>query len=141
MTSHSKKLFHASSEYASLSYRFNSLSLSYSYTRRGRSTDPKSQQELQLWKQRCAKQVIRPGGKRWRKKKEDNDEGDDTERKCGEEAQREGIKHGEKQFRRQLSVSRAKIAGQFPPLRACANLFLLRFCRLVRPPLFSRFSR
>lgn len=60
------------------------------------------------------------GGKEWR---------DGSEGKCGEEEQREGIKHRAKQSRRQLSVSRAKIAGQFPPLRACANLFLLRSAR------------
>lgn len=44
-----------------------------------------------------------------------------------EAEQRDRMKHEGKQSRRQLSVSRAKIAGQFPPLRACTNLFLSRF--------------
>lgn len=58
----------------------------------------------------------------------EGERGETRSRKCREEEQkREGIKHSGKQFRRQLSVSRAKIAGQFPPLRACTNLFLLCF--------------
>jgi len=65
----------------------------------------------------------RAKGERIRERKN----GETSWRKCRKEEQKEGTKHRGKQFRRQLSVSRAKIADQFPPLRACANLFLLFF--------------
>lgn len=98
----------------------------------------KKQHELCNYGNSVTKRVIRREEERKKKKRgRERGEGDrrkrarknggTTERKCGEEEQREGIKHRGKQSRRQLSVSRAKIAGQFPPLRACANLFLLRF--------------